>query len=376
MSSPRTPTVSRRRLLKILGLGASAGLLAAATAPVAAAPLVAAAAPVAPRLSGPAVVVRQGISLPAPEKKSLTMAHSTLETSQLAYVMARDLGFYTKYGIEDFNLVLAEGDGKTIQAIVAGGADLGANGISGTISSQATDVPLQTIVMTATTLTDDLVTSSDVRTPDDMRGKSIAISTFGSTAHASAVLCLQSIGLTQDDVTLVQVGGQATRIAALKGGSVQGAVVDIALESDMKAQGFNILTRLPDYPLEFGRNGANVRKEWLTESPNTVLALTAAILEGQNAIWTQPDAAIQAYMNWAQLTDRARAASDIEAFKQYGNRDMRWTKEGWVLARDILAVTNADIANIDVEQAYTFNFLNQLESMGFQQALGIPRTHS
>jgi len=366
--------VSRRHALKLLGLGASAGLLSATVAPAAAAPLVEAVVPA--RSTGPAIDVKQAISLPAPEKKSLTMAHSTLETSQLAYVVARDLGFYKKYGIEDVNLLYAEGDGKTLQALVSGGADMTAQGISVTISSQATDVPLQTIVMTATTLTDDLVTSSDVRTPDDMRGKSIAISTFGSTAHASAVLCLQSIGLTQDDVTLVQVGGQATRIAALKGGSVQGAVVDIALESDMKAQGFNILTRLPDYPLEFGRNGANVRKEWLTESPNTVLALTAAILEGQNAIWTQPDAAIQAYMNWAQLTDRARAASDIEAFKQYGNRDMRWTKEGWVLARDILAVTNADIANIDVEQAYTFNFLNQLESMGFQQALGIPRTHS
>jgi hypothetical protein len=106
-----------------------------------------------------------------------------------------------------------------------------------------------------------------------------------------------------------------------------------------------------------------------------VLALAAAVLEGQNAIWTQPDAAVQVYMNWAQLNDKARAASDIEAFKKYGNRDMRWTKDGWVLARDILAVTNPDIANLDVETAYTFNYLDQLEAMGFQQSLAIPRTH-
>ena len=376
MSSERTRLVSRRHALKLLGVGASAGLLAAAVVPVAASPLLDAAVSTRARSAGPSIIVRQGISLPAPEKKSLTMAHSTLETSQLAYVVARDLGFYKKYGIDEVNLLFAEGDGKTFQALASGGADMTAQGISVTISSQATDVPLQTIVMTATTLTDDLVTSADVKTPDDLRGKSIAISTFGSTAHASAVLCLKSIGMTQDDVTLVQIGGQSTRIAALKGGSVQGAIVDIALEDDMKAQGFNILTRLPDYPLEFGRNGANVRKEWLTEAPNTVLALTAAVLEGQNAIWTRTDDAVQAYMGWAQITDKARAANDIEAFKKYGNRDMRWSKDGWILARDILAVTNADVANVDVEKAYTFEYLDKLESMGFQQSLGIPRTHN
>jgi NitT/TauT family transport system substrate-binding protein len=376
MSSQRANLVSRRQALKLLGVGASAGLLAATVLPAAASPLVDRVLPAVARGAGPAIVVRQGISLPTPEKKSLTMAHSTLETSQLAYVMARDLGFYKKYGIDDFTMVLAEGDGKTIQTIVAGGADLSANGISGTISSQMTDVPLQTIVMTATTLTDDLVTAADIKTADDLRGKSIAISTFGSTAHASAVLCLKSIGLTQDDVTLVQVGGQAARVAAVKGGSVQGTVADIAIEEDMKAQGFNILTRLPDSPLEFGRNGGNVRKEWLAEAPNTVLALAAAILEGQNAIWTRTDEAVQAYMNWAQISDKARATNDIEAFKKYRNRDMRWSKEGWILARDILAVTNADVASVDVETAYTTGPLDQLESLGFQQSLNIPRSHT
>src|SRR5689334_2950761 len=164
MSSQRTNLVSRRHALKLLGVGASAGLLAATVAPAVASPLVDAALPAVARGAGPSIVVRQGVSLPAPEKTSLTMAHSTLETSQLAYVMARDLGFYKKYGIDDFTMVLAEGDGKTIQTIVAGGADLSANGISGTISSQMTDVPLQTIVMTATTLTDDLVTAADIKT--------------------------------------------------------------------------------------------------------------------------------------------------------------------------------------------------------------------
>src|ERR1041385_357705 len=101
MSSELSRMVSRRHALKLLGLGASAGLLAATVAPAAASPLVEAVVPTGLRGTGPAVVVRQGMSLPTPEKKSLTMAHSTLETSQLAYAVANELGFFKKYGIEE-----------------------------------------------------------------------------------------------------------------------------------------------------------------------------------------------------------------------------------------------------------------------------------
>lgn len=369
--SDRSNLMSRRKMLKLLGVGASASLLAVSSAGTVAAAVLPPVAPAAPRSLVSDLIVRQTITVPAPEKKTVKIAHSTLETSQLAYACARELGFFKAYGFDDVELLFAEGDGKTLQALVSGAVDMTAQGVSVTISSQATDVPLTTIAMSATTLTDALVTSADVKSADDLRGKAIAISTFGSTAHAAAVLCLQTLNLTQDDVTLTQVGGQATRIAALKGGSVQGAVVDVALEEEMKSQGFNILTRLPDSPLEFGRNGANVRREWTTQYPNTVLALTAAIVEGQNAIWTRTEDATAAFAKWGQKSDMAGARNEVEQFKKYGNRDMLWTKEGWILARDVLATTNAEIADIDVAQAYTMEYLDKLQSMGLQQALGI-----
>src|SRR5690349_10745460 len=136
MSSELTRMVSRRHALKLLGLGASAGLLAATVAPAAASPLVEAVVPTGVRSAGPSVVVRQGVSLPAPEKKSLTLVHSTLETSQLAYAAAQQLGFFKKYGFEEVNLLFAEGDGKTLQALVSGNADMSAHGISVTISGR------------------------------------------------------------------------------------------------------------------------------------------------------------------------------------------------------------------------------------------------
>ena len=55
---------------------------------------------------------------------------------------------------------------------------------------------------------------------------------------------------------------------------------------------------------------------------------------------------------------------------------MRWSKEGWELARDVLSTTNPDIATLDVTTAYAFDYLDQLEALGLQSALGVPvRAH-
>ena len=300
------------------------------------------------------------------------MAHSTLETSQLAYALANEAGLYKKYGFDNVELLFAEGDGKAVQVLVSGGVDLMASGVSAVISSQVTDAPMTTVAMTATVLTDAIVSVGDVKSAADLKGKTVAISTFGSTAHGAAVMGLKALGLTPNDVTLVQVGGQSSRIAAMKGGSVAAAVVDVALEDEMKSQGFNILTRLPDSPLEFGRNGLNFRRDWIQQYPNTVLAFTAAALEGQNLIWTDTEKAVDAYMKWAQIQDRAKAKGEVEAFLKYGNRDMRWTKEGWELARDILASSNPAVKDVDVTQSYTFQFLDRLKELGLNDALRIP----
>ncbi len=244
--------------------------------------------------------------------------------------------------------------------------------MSSAISSQTTDDPLVCVAMTSTILTDTLVGASSVKSAADLRGKPVAISTFGSTAHGSVLLALKALGLTADDVTIVQIGGQAARIAALKAGSVAGAPVDVAMEEEMKQQGFNILTR-PDPRFEYGRNGMLVRREWLQKYPNTVLAMVAAVLEAQQLLYTQTDKAIDSFAKWAQFQDRARAEGEVREFLNYARRDMRWSKVAFELTRDVISSANPAVKDVDVTKAYTFEFLDKLQAMGFNDAVGVPK---
>lgn len=323
-----------------------------------------------PSLATPAFAAPALVTLPTPEKNTVAIAHSTYEPTQLAYACAKEAGFFEKYGM-NVELLFAEGDSKTLQALISGGTDFGAMGVGPAVSSLTTDAPLVAITMTATRLTDSIVVSGDIKTADDLKGKAVAISAVGGTSHGAALIGLQNAGLTGNDVVLSTVGGQSARIAALKAGSVAGAVVDSVLDDEMKAQGLNILSRTADSALEYGRNGLNTRREFLESHPNTALAMAAAVLEGQNLIFSNPERATDIFMKWARLDNRESAVKQVMAFTTYGARNLRWTPGAWELTRTVLMSVTPELADVDVTQAYSYGPLDTLQSLGLNAELGI-----
>src|SRR5258708_26618504 len=114
-----------------------------------------------------------------------------------------------------------------------------AGGAGAALSPAVTDTATEVGAMNSTTLDDGLFCGKDIKTAADVRGKTIAIGTFGGTAHGSALLMLKGLNLTTKDATIQQVGNEGTRIAALKGGSIGCAVISISQKSPLPPPGPN-----------------------------------------------------------------------------------------------------------------------------------------
>jgi ABC-type nitrate/sulfonate/bicarbonate transport system substrate-binding protein len=308
-------------------------------------------------------------TLPAPEKTSINIGLSVAETSQYAVKLAEQLGIFQKYGITP-NITVFEGDGKVIQALQAGQLDIGFNGTSGILTTRLTDAPIKMLAVNAIILSDNLMAAPEIKSADVLRGKCVAISTYGGTSHGSAILSLQALGLTPEDVVITEVGGQAARIAALEGGACQAAVVDVALHDELTAKGFNALTDLKELQLPWGRSGMTATDEWLAANPNTALNVLAATLEGQNTMWTDPDAAAEKYAEFTQQ-DLETAKGLIADFQAIGNRPMNWPWAAFETPKEVLATVNPDIAGVDVHTAADDSYLRQLADLGLYDALGV-----
>jgi NitT/TauT family transport system substrate-binding protein len=357
---------------RMLALLASAAVFAAACTGGGAstAPSTAPSAPASAAPSASAVVSTAPATLPTPEKANVKIGMSVTETSQFAAKLAELAGIYKKNGLT-VEVTVFEGDGKVMQALQAGQLDVAFGGVSAYVTSQTTDVPVVALAVNAVILSDLFTTTADVKTAEDLKGKCVAVSTYGGTSHGSVILSLKALGLTPEDVVITEVGGQSARIAALQGGACAAAPVDAAKKADMEALGFNFLVDLKKEALPWGRSGMGVTKEWLAANPNTATVVAASVLEAQNLMWTDPDTAATHYAAFTQSTVEEAKALILE-FQSIGNRTMMWTDDAFQNPKDVLATVNPAIKDVPVTQAFDRSVLDGLKSSGYYDVLGIP----
>jgi NitT/TauT family transport system substrate-binding protein len=354
----------------LCAIGIVGALVAACTAASTPSPAPSAASTAAP--SAAASAAPKG-ELPKPEVTTVRIGVSAAsENSQFAAENAVMAKIFEKYGMTA-TVTGFEGEGKAVAALQAGQIDLGIASPASTMASQLTDVPLAVIGVAAGYLTDDLVCTAAIKTAADVKGKKIAISTFGGVSHASALLSLRALKMAASDVQITQIGGQTARIAALKGGSVDCAVVDKSIQRDMLAAGLNVVAKVYEPPQAFARSSTSVTRAFLTKNPNTVLVAMAAILDGQNLFWTDTSGTIQRFAQWTQ-SDAAKVTPVIQDFLVVGNRSMLWTDEVFTNAQKMIVAINPDIIDVDIQKAQDRTVLQKLLDIGFYEKIGNPAT--
>jgi ABC-type nitrate/sulfonate/bicarbonate transport system substrate-binding protein len=310
-------------------------------------------------------------ALPKPELTRIRIGISAPnEPVQFAEKLADMLGYYQKFGLTA-EITGFEGDGKALTSLIAGQMDMFVGGASAVINTVPTDMPMKIVAMNSVTLTDGLFCGKDIKTAADVKGKAIGIGTFGATAHGAALLMLKGMGLTSKDVSITQAGNEATRIAALKGGSIGCIVAGMNHHAALTSLGLNVVIDLSKAKLQWGRSGLAAPAAFIAKNPNTVLAVLAATLLAQNSIWVDTKTATSKFAEHAQLKPDD-AATAINAFLTYGERSMMFTADAFTAPRDVLAAVNPATAGVDVTKAFDLSFLNRLRDMGFYQRNGIP----
>ena len=245
---------------------------AAATAAATAAPTEAASA----AASGPTVA---GIAFPQPEQTAVSICESAISTGSMPIYYIEEHHLDQQWGMsvtyQEF-----EGNGPCSQALVAGQVDVA--DLSGqSLSLQLTDAPTTDTYVIQNSATYILVCQASITDAASLTGKSIAVSSFGSFSYAQALLALQSLRLTTDDVTITAVGGHSGAARRIEGGAVGCDSEDHNQAEPLTAQGYNVLVDLSKVQTA-GYVGLALEEpnSYIDANPNTSLALVAMYAQG------------------------------------------------------------------------------------------------
>lgn len=314
------------------------------------------------------------VALPKPEQTSIRIGLSaSTEPVQFAAELANELGYYKSLGFTNVQVTSFEGDGKVIQALEAGALDFGVVGVTSVINSVTTSAPLNLVAMNAQITTDDFLCTKNIKTAAQVKGQRVGISTFGSTAEGSALISLQALGLKQSDITFIQIGNESARIAAMKGGAIGCTVIDVSLQPQMLALGFNLLYSQTAHHVIWGRSGLAATESFIKQNPNTVLDTVAAGLRAQNYMWENSADASNRFAAFNQ-EPASKGSQVVKAFLTlYGQRNMGWSNAAFTVPEQTMAAVNPQQAHVDVNKAQNRTFLQQLWSDGYYKQIGDPQ---
>jgi ABC-type nitrate/sulfonate/bicarbonate transport system substrate-binding protein len=310
-------------------------------------------------------------TLPKPELTKIKLGTPIGEPSQFGPVLADILGIYDKYGI-DVEVTKFSDGAANVAALLAGVTNMGATmGSDFTLTSQLTDTPAYGVSVYKNRVFDGLFCQKDIKTAADLKGKVIAVGGLGSSAHASALLAVKGLKLSDKDVTFLSVGNNSARVAAMKAGSVACAPVSIDQKNEMDQLGLSQLIDLSaDKSLGYPAVGIGVRVDFHKQNPNTVIVMTAGAIEGQHIVRTNLELAAAEWAKFAQVPlDKARA--DVQAVQPQLSPSQNWQDEWFEFTRSVLAIVSPSVMIADPKKAGDHSVLQKLTDIGFYKKLGI-----
>jgi NitT/TauT family transport system substrate-binding protein len=212
--------------------------------------------------------------------KKIAIAYSGISASQSPAWVAYEHGLFKKYGL-DVQLIFIEAGSRTVQTLVSG--DVVAAQVAGTSVMQS-NLQGSGVVMIAgflNTMDYKFIVARDITRPDQLKGKTVAVSRVGSSSDFATRYALEKYGLIPDkDVMILQIGSQPARFSAMETGQIQGVMIAIPLTAKAKKMGLNTLADLQMLGLEYQHTGLAVTRSLIKTEPDLVRNILRGFVEG------------------------------------------------------------------------------------------------
>jgi len=218
-------------------------------------------------------------SSPAPLEK-VRIAYSSVSGNQAPAWVAYEKGFFKKNGL-DVELVFIESGSRAANALLSGDVAFAQMAGPSAIQSRLQGQNVLIVAGFLNTMDYQLMVHDGITRPDELKGKSLAVSRFGSSSDFATRYALNKYGLTPEkDVKILEIGSQPARFAALESGKIQGAMVTVPLTLRAKRLGFHALADLQMLGLEYQHTALVTSGAAVKSRPQIVRSALKAFVEG------------------------------------------------------------------------------------------------
>ncbi|MBI2210243.1 MAG: ABC transporter substrate-binding protein [Deltaproteobacteria bacterium] len=207
-------------------------------------------------------------ALPGQEKKIIVGLTTRTGSNSLPFVIAEEKGFFKSEGLNAVVVIMQ--NQVVVNGVLSKNVDYGGT-FSNFVGAAMTGLPVR-IVMSVMEGSDHvLVTSPSVKRVEDLRGKTVGISSFGGTPHSEVTAILKKYGMN---------------------GSIHAAMLTPPFNKIGRKRGFNELVSFNDV-MQIPLGGLAVHVDKMKEGPAEIVKMIKALGKGIDYIRSRKEDVLQ-----------------------------------------------------------------------------------
>jgi NitT/TauT family transport system substrate-binding protein len=297
------------------------------------------------------------------ELKKIKIGYPAISYNQIHIWVAKDAGLFKKYGL-DAEIVFFRGGGLATQALVAGDPPIVNIGTVVQAGLQGHDVVL--IASSENAYAYSVVARPAISRLEQLKGKKLGISSFGSASHNAALILLRRSNLEPNrDVALVVAGATTERLAALDGGRIEATLLTPSEIPRAKKMGLVEIYDMMDLGLEVQGNGFATTRSFIKNNRDTVKAALKGYVEAIHFIHSKRDESKKIVAKYLRTNDAEILDVTVGWFAKHVTKKPYPTLKGIQFLLDEFAPQFPQARNAKPEQFVDLSLLQELEKEGF-----------
>jgi NitT/TauT family transport system substrate-binding protein len=302
----------------------------------------------------------------------LNIGYSAVSADQLPAWVAKETGIFARNGL-DVQLIFFTGGTTAILALVSGDVPITQVSGPGLVNSALAGSDTVFIAGGITSLNYVLIGKPGVKTTEQLKGGTVAISRFGSATDSIARFALRKLGMTPGkDVSLVQVGSGPDRLNAAITGRVTASVINPPSSFIAEKKGLAVLADVAKMGLVFQHTGAATTRKFIRDQPEAVRRYLRSHVEAVHTMWTDKEATVKAlgkYMGSGMDREILEKSRDNVLTETMFSKKQYPSLEGLKTVLEDIGERDPRARTAKPEQFVDFSFIKELDSSGFIDAL-------
>jgi NitT/TauT family transport system substrate-binding protein len=281
--------------------------------------------------------------------------------------VAREAGLFEKNGLRTDVAYIRSGSTMS-QALVAGEIQLAQTGGPAALAAGVAgfDVTLVAVALNTTPI----VIMGHVAKMEELKGKAIGITRFGSNTDMSARYAIRKFGLQPEkDVALVQLEDYPGIMGGMQSGRIAAGALADPFTDHAKKLGYKEIADIAALGLEFPFVSIVAKKSYLREHADVAQRFVRAYAEAIAVYKNNRELATKVTSKYTGIKDPAILSSTIDFYAPKLARIPYPTIGGIRFILEQIAARDPKAKNVNPESFMDTRFVKQLEESGFIQKL-------